>query len=203
MTSKANLAVCPACGKRRDIEAQVALRRAEKRWFRREALRYLPDSAFYPLTDGMRRLARHATGKWFWACDACIDSGRALAANVTRQHLGLGTPFAAYVDRPFQCTDCGKPSVFSAAEQKHWFEKLQFLIWVYPKQCAACRAVRRGRKRSQKSLAKALHGLDPSDPEQLESVSRLYTELGLANKAREYRARASNRRRARTRSKEK
>jgi hypothetical protein len=84
--------------------------------------------------------------------------------------------------------------VFSAREQKHWFENLHFLIWVYPKQCPACRRARRHRARTNQSLAEALHGLDPTDAAQLESVARLYEELGRSHKASEYQARAKNRR---------
>jgi hypothetical protein len=177
------------------VETQAALRRTEDVWFEREASRYARGSPFHPLRDGMRRLACSGEARWFWACDECIRSGRALAAEVTKQYLGVGTPFAAYVDRPFRCEDCGKGSVFTAREQQHWFETLGFLIWVYPKQCLPCRQARRARARASQSLAEALHGLDPKDPGQLEAVARLYDEMGLAKKATEYRARAKNRRR--------
>jgi hypothetical protein len=189
-------ATCPACGKQRDVEKQAALRRVEDEWFRREALRYERGSPFYPREGGMRGLACAGHARWFWACDACIQSGRAVVANIAKQLLGVGTPFAAYVDRPFRCEDCGSESVFSAREQRHWFEELGFLIWVYPKQCLPCRRARHDRARLNQSLAEALHGLDPKDPTQLEAVARLYDEMGLAKKATEYRARAKNRRRA-------
>jgi hypothetical protein len=189
------LARCPACNERRDVDKQIALRRVEDAWFAKESARYASDSYFQPLEGGMRKLACTERPNWFWACDECIGSGRARIADITKQQLGLGTPFAAYVDRPFRCEDCGKESIFGASEQQHWFEKLGFLIWVYPKQCPPCRAARRARKQTNASLAEALHGLDEKDPAQLEAVALLYEEMGATTKATEYRARAKNRKR--------
>ena len=177
-------AACPSCGKQRDLEAQRGLLAAEEIWAARE-----PGA----LPDGMRKLALRAHPRWFRACDACLRAGRALAADVRRQHLGMGTPFAAYVARPFRCEDCRAESAFSPEEQRHWFEELGFLIWVYPKQCAACRAARRRKKRANQLLAEALANLDDKDASQLEAVARLYEELGSA-KAATFRARAKKRR---------
>jgi len=178
------------------VDKQRALRRVEDAWLAREASKAIPNFPLHPLEGRMRSLALSDEGSWFWACDECVRSGRAVVADPAKQYLGLGCPFAAYVDRPFRCEDCGKDSVFSAREQQHWFENLHFLIWVHPKQCSTCRAARRHRARTNNSLADALHGLDPTDPGQLESVARLYEDLGRARKASEYRARAENRRRA-------
>jgi hypothetical protein len=94
--SRQSLARCPACDSRRDVETQAALRRTEDVWFEREASRYARGSPFYPLRDGMGRLACSGNARWFWACDECLRSGRAFAADVTKQYLGVGTPFAAY-----------------------------------------------------------------------------------------------------------
>jgi hypothetical protein len=132
---------------------------------------------------------------WFWACDACVDSGRAVAADVTKVTISMGTPFAAYVDRPFRCSDCGIDAVFSATEQQHWFETLGFLIWVYPKQCAPCRAKRRAKKQAHARLADALHNLDASDPTQLDAIAKLYDEIGSHKSATQMRGRAKNVRR--------
>jgi len=194
MKTSDRIASCPACGRRRDVDGQRALCATERAWFDREAARVPPTSHLYPRADGMRQLAVRGERGWFWACDGCLQAKRALKADVARQNLGLGTPFAAYVDRPFHCADCAAKAVFSAAEQRHWFEKLGFLIWVYPKQCASCRAQRRRKKRSNRALADALAGLDQGDPGQLDAVARLYDEIGAAGKAATYRARAKNRR---------
>jgi hypothetical protein len=192
--SRDRSATCPVCGRRRNVDQQKKLRATEAIWFKREAAYYEAGSPFYPLVDGMRGLAISGQREWFWACDGCIRGRRALTANITKQVLGLGTPFAAYVDRPFRCSDCDTPSVFTASEQQHWYETLGFLIWVYPNQCAPCRAKRRRKRRANRALAEALAGLDTRDPTQLEAVARLYDEIGAAAKATVYRSRAKNRR---------
>jgi hypothetical protein len=170
------------------------LRDVEQTWFKTSLVGHPdPSSPFYPREDGMRRLALRELDNWFWACDQCLKSGRALRADTGRHKISLGTSFAAYVDRPFQCDDCGQPSLFSAAEQKYWFETLQFLIWVYPKQCAPCRKKRRQGVTMQKALQKALKTLDPTDAKQMEEVAKLYEAIGIEAKAALYRARAKNR----------
>jgi hypothetical protein len=182
------------CGKARDVDRQKQLRATEVRWFEREADLFPPTSPFHPLADGMRRLAMGRGHEWYWACDRCIHARRAVKANIAAQNLGLGTPFAAYIDRPFRCEDCDARSVFTGREQQHWYETLGFLIWVYPKQCAPCRAKRRRKKRANRELAAALAGLDAGDPSQLDAVARLYDEIGATAKAKTFRSRAKNRR---------
>ncbi len=135
-----------------------------------------------------------ASGSWFWACDECIKTGRAVEADVRKHNIGLGTSYAAYVDREFECTDCNQSFAFSATEQQYWFEELGFLIWVYPKQCAPCRHLRRRKKGLQKSIASKLHALDPSDPTELAALAELYELYGCETKAREFYARAQNKR---------
>jgi hypothetical protein len=195
--SPRRLASCPCCNKKRDVDEQQGLRAVEAVWFKWDAARCNnnPCHPFYPLLDGMRQLAvEHHEGSWFWACDACLKEKRAIAADVTKVTIGMGTPFAAYVDRPFRCEDCGAESVFSAKEQRYWFETIKFLIGVYPKQCAPCRAKRRRRKGASRALADALRRLDPKDPEQLDAIAELYEQIGSPGKAGEFRARARNRR---------
>src|SRR4051812_43244228 len=119
MQTPPTTARCPACGELRDPEVQSGLRRAEKLWVARESAWRAPgDWSAFPV---MRELAREHHPRWFWACDDCLASGRALAADVEKQNLSMGTPFAAYVDRPFRCEDCGADTLFSASEQRHWY----------------------------------------------------------------------------------
>lgn len=198
--SAARFGRCGGCGKERDVDKQRGLLAVEAAWFKHDAARCSDDPRhpFYPLPDGMRRLAAtRRDGRWFWACDECLKDRRAVRANPAKVTIGLGTPFAAYVDRPFRCGDCGVEAVFTAKEQLRWFEGLGFLIWVYPKQCPACRAKRRRRKLESKALADALKRLDPKDPAQLDAIAQLYEKLDSPKKAAEYRARAKNRRKAR------
>jgi hypothetical protein len=62
-----------------------------------------------------------------------------------------------------------------------------------PKQCLACRRIRRKRANASKALILALSELDPKDPLQLAKISELYLAIGSNRKAAEYLARAKNR----------
>jgi hypothetical protein len=44
--------------------------------------------------------------------------------------------------------DCGQRFVFAAAEQRFWYETLQFWVQSRPKRCIPCRRARRARRRS-------------------------------------------------------
>lgn len=193
MTQISDMAVCPSCKKSRPIQNQSFLCQTEEIWFKKQKNMISdPKSRLFPLKDGMRQLALQNRHGWFWACDECLKEKKALQADVLKHNIGMGTSFAAYINRVFQCTDCHQDFIFSASEQKHWFETLHFLIWVYPKQCLSCRAIRRGKKYANASLAKALEILDPSDPDQLGSIAELYQEIGSAKKASEFHSRARN-----------
>lgn len=174
----------------RDVDSQSALRTIETAIIAREAL-----SSIDLPPDFVRVVATKNHPDWFWACDECIGTGRGVMPDVSKVNVSMGTPFAAYVDRQFRCEDCQTDAVFSASEQKHWFETLGFLIWVYPKQCAACRARRRSKSRANLTLARSLENLDTSDPTQLEAIAKLYEEIGCPRKATVFRARAKNKRR--------
>jgi hypothetical protein len=182
---------CPACGKERDLDAQKRLRATEAAW-----IASLPSPGPATLDgDVMRYVAHKLPGDWYWACDRCLLSSKALSADPTKQVLGMGTPYAAYVARPFRCRDCGKDSVFSPDEQRHWYETLNFILWSSPNECPPCRAARRKNKRTNEALAAALDSLDGKNPDQLDGVASLYEELGRSKKAAEFRARARNVRR--------
>jgi tetratricopeptide (TPR) repeat protein len=47
------------------------------------------------------------------------------------------------VDEEKQCLDCGVDFLFSAEEQKYWYERLQFNFYSKPIHCHACRHKRR------------------------------------------------------------
>lgn len=51
-----------------------------------------------------------------------------------------------YQDRPFQCKDCGKAEIWTAAQQQWWYEEAQGDVWTTAVRCRACRQRERGRK---------------------------------------------------------
>lgn len=53
-------------------------------------------------------------------------------------------PYFAFIDVELPCNRCGNVFLFSAKEQQHWYETLQFWVQSRPKQCLPCRrALRR------------------------------------------------------------
>jgi len=51
-----------------------------------------------------------------------------------------------YLDRAFTCCDCGAEEVWTAKQQKWWFEKMHGSIWSRPVRCLACRRAHRAQK---------------------------------------------------------
>ena len=50
-----------------------------------------------------------------------------------------------YVDVPFTCADCGTDCVFTAAQQKWWYEVAKGQVYSRAKRCRACRRARKGK----------------------------------------------------------
>jgi hypothetical protein len=70
-----------------------------------------------------------------------------------------------YEDKPFQCKDCGKGEVWTATQQKWWYEVAQGDVWTTAIRCRACRrkeAARRAaaRKVQQEGQARKQAGKD-------------------------------------------
>jgi hypothetical protein len=55
-----------------------------------------------------------------------------------------------YVDKPFVCSDCGAEEVWTAAQQKWYFEVAKGPIYGEAKRCRACRARRRRQRDEQR-----------------------------------------------------
>jgi hypothetical protein len=56
-----------------------------------------------------------------------------------------------YVDTPFQCVDCGKDEVWTAAQQKWWYEVAKGFAYSFAKRCRPCRHKRRDAKQQPPS----------------------------------------------------
>jgi hypothetical protein len=58
-------------------------------------------------------------------------------------HCGLGAPAflerGYYLEVPFTCTSCGSDEVWTAAQQKWWYEVAKGSIYSGPKHCRTCR----------------------------------------------------------------
>ena len=51
-----------------------------------------------------------------------------------------------YLDKPFTCQDCGKPEVWTATQQKWWYEVARGEIHSVASRCRACRRKERERR---------------------------------------------------------
>jgi Probable zinc-ribbon domain len=50
-----------------------------------------------------------------------------------------------YADRPFECETCGEPQVWTAEQQKWWYEVAKGSVYSYAKLCRPCRQASRRR----------------------------------------------------------
>lgn len=62
-----------------------------------------------------------------------------------------------YRDEPFKCRDCGKPEVWTASQQKWWFELAKGGLFTKATRCRSCR--RRERERRSEARRTHLKGL--------------------------------------------
>ena len=58
-----------------------------------------------------------------------------------------------YVDRDFRCKDCGKAEVWTASQQKWWYEIAKGDVWTMAVRCRPCRR----RERERKAEARRVH----------------------------------------------
>ena len=77
-----------------------------------------------------------------------IDYSTAVRADVTQQSFCV-CPRHWYIDAAFECSRCGESFVFTADEQKFWYEELKFWIDSLPRECAKCRKELRALKALQ------------------------------------------------------
>ena len=133
---------CPCCGKSRSIDATPLLQ--------------VETELCYKNGDPWQRLAGWSvtsarSGFLQWACNRCIQSGRALRGNPAVQTYCDDEPYFAYYDVTLRCHDCGQDFVFAAAEQQFWYEQLKFWVQSRPKQCVVCRRARRQKITEQRT----------------------------------------------------
>ena len=72
---------------------------------------------------------------------ALADKSRLLAYNTM-----FGEVPDFYLDRPFTCRDCGAEEVWTAKQQKWWYEVAQGSIYSNAVRCRACRLARRAQR---------------------------------------------------------
>jgi hypothetical protein len=58
-----------------------------------------------------------------------------------------------YIDTEFQCQECGRQEVWTAAQQKWWYEVAKGFVYSTAKLCRACRR----RERERRTEARRIH----------------------------------------------
>ena len=58
-----------------------------------------------------------------------------------------------YLDKSFTCKDCGKQEVWSATQQKWWYEIAKGGVWTMATRCRLCRR----RERERRNEARRVH----------------------------------------------
>jgi hypothetical protein len=58
-----------------------------------------------------------------------------------------------YQDRPFRCKDCGVEEIWTAAQQRWWYEVARGEVWTTAVRCRACRQ----RERARQTAARRVH----------------------------------------------
>lgn len=82
----------------------------------------------------------------FWVGLRSMNYGTAVRAEVKKQNYTV-CPRHWYIDATFRCVDCKQDFVFSASEQKCWYEQRRFYVDSKPIRCVACRKEERVRRR--------------------------------------------------------
>lgn len=81
---------------------------------------------------------------YFWGA-LSINYDTAEKADITKQDYSV-CPRYWYIDATFDCEGCGADFIFSAKEQRFWYEDRRFYVDSKPKNCPACRKKERRRK---------------------------------------------------------
>lgn len=183
---------CPRCQQMQDLATQTCLLQMQElhpchTWS--EGERQPTQLCFYEQTEDGTYICRGdwaihlATNNAQWACNACLVSGQAIPGQPWLQTWVDHRPYLAYWDRQKICRDCHTDFIFSAREQRYWYEELKFWVQSDAIHCLSCRRARREKKALQRQLQQQLALLDETNCQQLLHVASLALQDGSWNVA--------------------
>jgi hypothetical protein len=108
-----------------------------------------------------------------WACDECLQNGRAVKANPNKQLFCDFQPYFAYFDKLIVCRDCGVKFTFNKEEQRHWYETIGFWVQSVRVRCKECQAS----KSFRSLLPKLLENIDYNDIDKVKQIIKLRLEF--------------------------
>ena len=82
--------------------------------------------------------------------------GTAVEADLDRQ-ASSPVPVLYYFDLKRECVECGRPFIFFAEEQKHWYETLGFVLDADCVRCIDCRNRQHGLERQRRRYEDLFH----------------------------------------------
>lgn len=144
-----------------------------------------------------KELSPHATRERQHAmipiqCEQCMKERNTIPANRSKQNIHGYLCYARdnilyYQDKTLHCKSCKKDFLFSASEQKYWYEEAQIFTDVQPKFCAPCRK----KNRQQTAINKKLMSLTQKETltkDDIEQIVEIYTQLWNKTQAGIYKA---------------
>lgn len=99
----------------------------------------------------------------------CRIPDTAIAANVARQAAST-VGVTHYYDVKRRCRDCGRPFIFFAEEQRHWYEVLDFGLDSDCVRCVDCRKAQRDTTHVRERYVHLLAQSNRTDKETLELI---------------------------------
>ncbi len=95
----------------------------------------------------------------------------------SRQVFGLGGPALVFGPLEKRCRECGVDFVFTADEQRHWYETLGFFLDSTAVRCSSCRTKRRKLEQARRAWELALKAVDSTPKSHLAVVEAGLTLL--------------------------
>ncbi|MFN8397665.1 MAG: zinc-ribbon domain containing protein [Bacteroidia bacterium] len=140
---------CPVCGEMRQQEETCLGGRAYRAYF-------AGSRAILPPPDDV--------AAWNivwrnWACNTCLQSGRAILAKASFQFSVDAFPPSqpVYVDVVRSCKTCGLDFHFTPREQQLWYEEWRIPLEAEPKSCLECRKTLRKSREVSMALQRLHH----------------------------------------------
>lgn len=101
--------------------------------------------------------ARHVLHNLSAQLEELADAGQLVLADPSEQVPNNSESAAPtyYVDTPFTCVDCGDDDVWTAGEQKWYYEVVKGSLYAGASRCLTCRRQRRSAKQRQRRRMQA------------------------------------------------
>lgn len=123
----------------------------------------------YPRVTGLNPESDLTTGRGpflHWNAAERIPN-TAIEADLSRQSPAM-VPVTHYYDVSRQCRDCGRPFIFFAEEQKHWYEELGLPLEADCVRCVSCRKRQQGIAAKRERYEELFHVRERTADENLE-----------------------------------